>query len=97
MTNSNVTGQGLNYITQFLSACSGCEVDFVCIHWYNDNPSLTTVVADFKNQVSSAVKMFGKPVWVNEFRASGLSATNEQSFLKRVWSRSCRCTVDCGR
>lgn len=87
VTNSQKTGEGLDYITKFMSACSGCQVDFICVHWYNDNPSLSTVVTDFKNHVTASIKQFGKAVWVNEFRASGLTAANEQSFMKRT----CNC------
>jgi hypothetical protein len=26
-------GMGLEWLSKFLNACNGCNVDFICIHW----------------------------------------------------------------
>ena len=70
---------GLNWLNNFLNACSGCQVDFVAIHWYDS----ATNVEYFKNHVTEAHTRTGKPVWLTEFGASG---SDEQvvSFLQQV-------------
>jgi hypothetical protein len=33
---------GLTWLSEFLSACDGCNVDFICIHWCVIFPPLFT-------------------------------------------------------
>ncbi|KAJ4374313.1 hypothetical protein N0V83_003054 [Neocucurbitaria cava] len=63
---------GLGWLAKFIEACSGCDVDFINIHWYDraDN------AAYFKQHIEDARKVAqGRPIWVTEFRAEG---TDEQ-------------------
>jgi hypothetical protein len=34
---TNVSGDniGLSWLKKFLDACTICNIDFICIHWYN--------------------------------------------------------------
>jgi len=71
---------GLTYLKNFISACSGCQIDFVPIHWYDSASN----VAYFKQYVQDAYNAGGKkPIWITEFQASG-SADQQNAFLKEV-------------
>lgn len=70
---------GLAYLKNFITACSGCTIDFVAIHWYNGGNA-----DDFKNYVAKAHAVGGgRPVWITEFEASG-DAGQQQAFLNDV-------------
>jgi hypothetical protein len=73
---------GLNWLSAFLEACDGCQVDFVTIHWY-DSASNT---AYFKEHVQNATDVAGgKPVWVTEFAPTGNPSNADIStFLEDV-------------
>lgn len=58
-----VSNDGYNWISQFLQACSGCHIDFIPIHWYND----WTLENDFENWVNSICSLGGgRQVWITE-------------------------------
>ncbi|THV74823.1 hypothetical protein D6C78_08155 [Aureobasidium pullulans] len=72
---------GLNWLSAFLEACDGCQIDFVSIHWY-DSASNT---AYFKEHVQNATTVAGgKPVWVTEFAPTGASDSQVATFLEDV-------------
>ncbi|TKA50083.1 hypothetical protein B0A49_13281, partial [Cryomyces minteri] len=71
---------GLTWMKNFMTACSGCQIDFVAIHWYDS----ATNIAYFKDHVTNAIAMAGgKPVWITEFGASGTDA-QVNTFLQTV-------------
>lgn len=71
---------GLNYLSSFLSACTGCTIDFVNIHWYDS----ATNYAYFKSHVEQAYQTGGgRPVWITEFAASG-TPDEQNTFLEVV-------------
>ncbi|KAL2358346.1 hypothetical protein BJ546DRAFT_834327, partial [Cryomyces antarcticus] len=71
---------GLTWMKNFMTACSGCQIDFVAIHWYDS----ATNIAYFKDHVTNATAMAGgKPVWITEFGASGTDA-QVNTFLQTV-------------
>ncbi|TKA74891.1 hypothetical protein B0A49_07886, partial [Cryomyces minteri] len=71
---------GLTWMKNFMTACSGCQIDFVAIHWYDS----ATNIAYFKNHVTNATAMAGgRPVWITEFGASGTDA-EVNTFLQTV-------------
>jgi hypothetical protein len=70
---------GLDYLSNFLKACSDCQVDFVNIHWYDSASN----VDYFKSHVKQAHDISGKPVWITEFGATGSDA-DVNTFLKTV-------------
>lgn len=70
---------GLTYLQNFITACSGCTIDFIAIHWYNGGSA-----DDFKNYVTKAhIAGGGRPVWITEFEGPG-DAQQQQKFLKEV-------------
>jgi hypothetical protein len=72
---------GLTYMQNFLGACKtkGCQIDFVCIHWYNGGTA-----DDFKTYVQNAYTQSGNlPVWITEFQAPG-DAAEQNTFLQEV-------------
>lgn len=52
---------GKVWLQKFMSACSGCTIDFVPLHWYgSDKNAFTAYVTDMHNT-------FGRNVWVTEW------------------------------
>jgi hypothetical protein len=78
VTNANEANKGINYLKQFMSGCSDCQIDFVVAHYYAwDN------VDDFKNYLTKFHDTFKKPVWLTEFGINpGQGDAN--AFLKKV-------------
>jgi hypothetical protein len=76
---------GLDWMKTFLGACSGCQLDFIDIHWYQTPsavPTLDGAVQDFKDHVTQAAALApGKPIWVTEFAYLG---GDEAAFIKAV-------------
>ncbi|KAI1397806.1 glycoside hydrolase family 128 protein [Hypoxylon fuscum] len=69
ISSSEDSGKGIDWLTQFFTACDGkCQVDFCAAHWYgpggNDGASL---FLDHLTKVHTACD--NKPVWVTEFQA----------------------------
>ncbi|HUR57845.1 MAG TPA: glycoside hydrolase family protein [Opitutaceae bacterium] len=49
------------WLQKFFAACTGCQVDYVAMHWYAcTKAALTTTLAKYEQQ-------FGKQLWVTEF------------------------------
>jgi hypothetical protein len=49
------------WLQKFFAACTGCQVDYVAMHWYAcTKEALTVTLAKYEQQ-------FGKPLWVTEF------------------------------
>lgn len=70
---------GLTWLSNFVSACSTCTIDFVCIHWYNGGTA-----ADFQAYIAKAYTAGGnRPLWITEFEASG-TATEQAAFLETM-------------
>jgi len=70
---------GLAWLSEFMSECNDCPMDFVTIHWYDSASN----AAYFKDHVTQAHKQTGKPIWVTEFGATG-SDDEISSFLEDV-------------
>jgi len=84
VSNSNIPGQGLDWMSKFLTACSHCTIDFIVIHWYQPG-SGDGVVEAFKQHVTDAISAAnGKPVWITEFGITGVSVDQQASFIKEV-------------
>ncbi len=81
VTNGIGTGIGLDWLREFLSACTGCTVDFVPVHWYGDAGGFT----DFQAFVGKAISVAGgRPVWVTEFGTTSGSAADTLAFLQKA-------------
>jgi len=71
---------GLSYLRSFLSACQGCTIDFVPMHWYDDYSN----VEYFKSHIEEAhAAAGGRPIWITEFGATG-SEAEQAAFLEQV-------------
>ena len=73
-----ITGQvqGLEFLSQFLSQCSGCKIGFVDIHWYGADFN------NFKQHVSDTQAVAGGlPIWIGEFQCN---AGDEAAFLTQA-------------
>lgn len=73
VTNSQNAGEGLDWLSSFMSGCSSCGIDFVVVHWY------ATSIDDFKNHVTQAHQATGLPVNVAEFAYTTWSASSPPS------------------
>ncbi|KAF2710972.1 glycoside hydrolase family 128 protein, partial [Pleomassaria siparia CBS 279.74] len=71
---------GLDYLSRFIATCTGCQIDFVAIHWYDNANNF----AYFKLHVKNAYEAGGRrPVWITEFRPTG-SEADVIAFLKEA-------------
>ncbi|CAL3966947.1 unnamed protein product [Diplocarpon coronariae] len=70
---------GLAWLESFMTACAGCTIDALAIHWYNGGDA-----AAFKEYMTKAYAAGGnRPLWISEFQASG-SAAEQTVFLTEV-------------
>jgi hypothetical protein len=68
------------WLKDFFAACSGCEVDYVAIHWYNcDLPSLQTYIEGDNKGTFEGFIQFGKPIWVTEFSCDSSHSVADQT------------------
>lgn len=78
---------GLTYLQKFLDQCTGCQVDFINLHWYSNKYAGATYFEEYINSARAVAA--GRPIWITEF---GLDSTNSytdaelQSFLQTVMS-----------
>ncbi|KAG9571140.1 glycoside hydrolase family 128 protein, partial [Aureobasidium melanogenum] len=76
---------GLTWLSNFMGNCTGCQIDFINIHWYSNKYAGANY---FKQQVEAAHAMSGgRPVWITEFGLdSSVSYTQAEltSFLEEV-------------
>jgi len=70
---------GLTWLKNFLASCTDCQIDFVCIHWYNGGDATA-----FMDYVDTAYAAGGnRPLWITEFQGEG-DATAQNTFLQTV-------------
>lgn len=70
---------GLTWLSNFMTACASCTIDFVPIHWYNGGD-----VAAFKAYMAKAYTAGGnRPLWITEFEVPG-SDDEKAAFLNEV-------------
>ncbi|KAF1958573.1 hypothetical protein CC80DRAFT_545910 [Byssothecium circinans] len=63
---------GLAYLADFLNKCAGCQIDFLCVHWYNDASNFEGL----KWHIGEVRKISGgRPIWITEF---GVTGTDDQ-------------------
>ncbi|KAL3954578.1 hypothetical protein ACCO45_010141 [Purpureocillium lilacinum] len=79
ITNSGQKGEGIEWLTEFMSACSGnCPVDFCNVHWYSEAQYADTL---FTHLEAAHKACNNKPIWLTEFAPLDGDAG---SFLKQV-------------
>jgi hypothetical protein len=71
------------YLQDFFAACSGCEVEYVAVHWYNcDLPSLEAYLEGNDAGLQGFVQ-FGKPIWLTEFSCDPThSVADQMTYMK---------------
>jgi hypothetical protein len=71
------------YLTDFFAACTGCQVDYVAVHWYNcDLPSLKDYLEPGGNL--AGFEQFGKPIWLTEFSCDTSASVAQQETYMRA-------------
>jgi len=71
---------GLTYLSNFISNCSSCTIDFVNIHWYDS----ATNFEYFKSHVEQAYTAGGnRPIWITKFATTG-TEDEQNTFLEVV-------------
>jgi hypothetical protein len=71
--------EGLGWLDSFLDDCSGCTINFLPVHWY-DNASATV----FENYLTEAYSRGGnRPLWITEFMLEDSEAA-QIAFLEEV-------------
>jgi hypothetical protein len=71
---------GLDWLNNFITACSGCQIDFVNLHWYDSAFNAQY----FKDHLTEANTNTGKPVFVTEFGCVDGSDDDISAFLTDV-------------
>jgi hypothetical protein len=68
------------WLKDFFAACTGCEVDYVAIHWYNcDLASLKTYIEGDNKGTFEGFTQFGKPLWLTEFSCDSTHSVADQT------------------
>lgn len=86
VTNSNVAGQSLDWLSEWITACGGaCAFDFCPVHWYNTMEAGAEDLFDFVTKAQATCGS-DKTIWVTEFAPNVDNPTDAQvsSFLETV-------------
>jgi len=70
------------WLKDFFAACTGCEVDYVAVHWYNcDLQSLKTYIEGQGDAGTTfpGFLQFGKPIWLTEFSCDASHSVADQT------------------
>jgi putative glycosyl hydrolase len=67
------------WLKDFFAACTGCEVDYVGIHWYAcDLGSLKSYI-EGDGKTFEGFTQFGKPLWLTEFSCDTTHSVADQT------------------
>ncbi|KAG5921365.1 hypothetical protein E4U42_005872 [Claviceps africana] len=83
VTNSNVPGEGLDWLKGWVQHCKteGCLYDFCNVHWYSPCKDADTLFDHIKKAHDICE---GKPIWLTEFAPVGASDDETAEFLAKV-------------
>lgn len=88
ITNSGGTDanpMGLQYLQYFLGNCTGCDIDFINLHWYSNKYAGASY---FEYYINSARAIAGgRPIWITEFGLDNTFSYTDaelQAFLQTV-------------
>lgn len=85
VTNSNVAGESIDWLNEFISACTECTFSVCPVHWYN---TIEAGAEDLFNFLIKAGDACGsdRTVWLTEFapNVDNPSAAQISSFLETV-------------
>lgn len=81
VTNAGPPG-GLQYLEDFIGNCTGCQIDFINLHWYNNMYAYQY----FKTYMTAAHNRFPNyPIYITEFGDDSNSGDAQtQEFLRQV-------------
>lgn len=73
--NGTVYTNPFKWLDDFFTACVGCRVDYIALHWYGGGNSMTGYI--------DGARKYGKPIWVTEFANwdNGVTAQSQKSYL----------------
>lgn len=80
VTNGVGNDIGLGWLQEFMDACTGCQIDFIAVHWYGD----VNNVQYFKDYIKSCWKKFKLPIWLTEFGVTNGDEQQIVAFLSEV-------------
>lgn len=81
VTNSGNPGEGIQWLSNFMTACNGqCRVDFCNVHWYSEAQYSDTL---FSHLDAAHKACAGKPIWLTEFATVG-DQSQTPDFLRSV-------------
>lgn len=85
VTNSNVAGESIDWLNEFISACSECTFSVCPVHWYNTIEAGAEDLFDFLVKAGDACGS-DRTVWLTEFapNVDSPSAAQISSFLETV-------------
>ena len=85
VTNSNIAGESIDWLTQFISACSDCTFSVCPVHWYNTIEAGAEDLFDFLVKAGDACGS-DRTVWLTEFAPNVDNPSDAQisSFLETV-------------
>lgn len=66
---------GAPWLAQFFSACSGCNISFIPLHYYGDPQSMQSYIEQMHNTYPNY------PLWITEFGYPGLSDSDTLTAL----------------
>lgn len=76
---------GLTWLSEFMGNCTGCEFDFINVHWYSNVYAGSNYFESFINSTRAVAN--GRPIFITEFALdSSYSFTDaqNQAFLSQV-------------
>lgn len=74
--NGTTYNNPFDWLDDFFTACVGCRVDYIALHWYGGGNSITGYIDN--------ARKYGKPIWVTEFadwEATGVTAPIQKNYL----------------
>ena len=81
-SNSAEANQGTDWLGKFMSACTGCQVDFCVAHWYG--PPDVEHLRKHLDDVHGIPGCEGKPVWLTEFAPDRGSDSDKAAFIEEA-------------
>jgi hypothetical protein len=70
------------YLRDFMTACSDCQIDHIAVHWYDNFPSLRAYIES--NASLEGWVQFDKPIWLTEFSLGGGATVAQQEEFMRA-------------
>jgi hypothetical protein len=73
--NGTTYNNPFDWLDDFFTACVGCRVDYIALHWYGGGNSMSGYIDD--------ARKYGKPIWVTEFANwdAGVTPESQKNYL----------------